>query len=125
MGWFKKRKVKDFVPPLQEQREALGESMKELLGGRVLVDDGLKRNIGFVVFLTVLGILYITNGYRAEKLYMRKVALEKEVSEARFEAITTESELMKLSVQSEVERRIREAGLDLVQSRVPPIKIKK
>ena len=56
---------------------------------------------------------------------MEKVALEKEVSELRFEAITTAAELMKLSVQSEVERRIHEAGLDLVQTRVPPIKIER
>ncbi|MDY4042313.1 MAG: FtsL-like putative cell division protein [Marinifilaceae bacterium] len=125
MGWFKKQKVKDFVSPLQEQKEVLGESMKDLLDGKLLVDTGLRRNIRFIMFLTLLGILYIANGYHTEKLYMEKVALEKEVSELRFEAITTAAELMKLSVQSEVERRIHEAGLDLVQTRVPPIKIER
>ena len=125
MGWFKKQKVKDFVSPLQEQKEVLGESMKDLLDGKLLVDTGFRRNIRFIMFLTLLGILYIANGYHTEKLYMEKVALEKEVSELRFEAITTAAELMKLSVQSEVERRIHEAGLDLVQTRVPPIKIER
>lgn len=125
MGWFKKQKVKDFVSPLQEQKEVLGESMKDLLDGKLLVDTGLRRNIRFIMFLTLLGILYIANGYHTEKLYMEKVALEKEVCELRFEAITTAAELMKLSVQSEVERRIHEAGLDLVQTRVPPIKIER
>lgn len=125
MGWFKKRKVKDFVSPLQEQKEVLGESMKDLLDGKLLVDTGLRRNIRFIMFLTLLGILYIANGYHTEKLYMEKVALEKEVGELRFEAITTAAELMKLSVQSEVERRIHEAGLDLVQTRVPPVKIER
>lgn len=125
MKWFKKQKVKDFVPPLQEQREALGEGVKELLAGRWLVDEGLKKNIKFIVFLTAIGIVYIANGYHVEKLYMEKVALEKEVNELRFESITTASELMKLSVQSEVEKRIHDAGLELVQSRVPPVKIVK
>ena len=125
MGWFKKQKVKDFVSPLQEQKEVLGESMKDLLDGKLLVDTGLRRNIRFIMFLTLLGILYIANGYHTEKLYMEKVALEKEVDELRFESITTASELIRLSVQSEVEKRIREAGLDLVQSRVPPVKIVK
>ena len=77
MKWFKKQKVKDFVPPLQEQREALGEGVKELLAGRWLVDEGLKKNIKFIVFLTAIGIVYIANGYHVEKLYMEIVALEK------------------------------------------------
>ena len=123
MGWFKRQKARDFVSPAQEQREALGEGVKDLLTGRMLVDEGLKKNIGFILFLTALGILYIANGYHTEKLYMRKMSLEKEVGELRFESITTASDLMKLSVQSEVEKRIREAGLDLTQSRVPPVKI--
>ena len=125
MGWFRKQKVKDFVSPSQEQREALGEGVKDLLAGKMLVDQGLKRNIKFIVFLMVIGIVYIANGYHMEKLYVEKVALEKEVDELRFESITTASELMRLSVQSEVEKRIREAGLDLGQSRVPPVKIVK
>ena len=115
--WFKKKKVKDFVPPLQEQKEVLGDSMKELLDGRLLADTVLRKNIGFILFLTFLGIVYIANGYATEKLYM------KELSELRFESITTASELMRISVPSEVEKRIREAGLDLVQSKEPPTKI--
>ena len=116
MVWFKKKKVKDFVPPLQEQKEVLGDSMKELLDGRLLADTVLRKNIGFILFLTFLGIVYIANGYATEKLYMKKL---------RFESITTASELMRISVPSEVERRIQEAGLDLVQSKEPPTKIKR
>ena len=111
MIWFKKKKVKDFVPPLQEQKEVLGDSMKELLDGRLLADTVLRKNIGFILFLTFLGIVYIANGYATEKLYMKKVR--------------TASELMRISVPSEVERRIQEAGLDLVQSKEPPTKIKR
>lgn len=93
MVWFKKKKVKDFVPPLQEQKEVLGDSMKELLDGRLLADTVLRKNIGFILFLTFLGIVYIANGYATEKLYMKKVRMEKELSELRFESITTASEL--------------------------------
>ena len=74
--WFKKKKVKDFVPPLQEQKEVLGDSMKELLDGRLLADTVLRKNIGFILFLTFLGIVYIANGYATEKLYMKKVSME-------------------------------------------------
>ncbi|WP_018336894.1 MULTISPECIES: FtsL-like putative cell division protein [Butyricimonas] len=125
MKWFKKKKVKDFVSPSQEQKEVLAESMKEVLDGRLLADTVLRRNMGFILFLTLLGILYIANGYNTEKLYMKKVALEKELGNLRFESVTTASELMRISVPSEVERRVKEAGLDLVQSKEPPVKIEK
>ena len=125
MKWFKKKKVKDFVSPSQEQKQVLAESMKEGLDGRVLADTVLRRNMVFILFLTLLGILYIANGYNTEKLFMKKVALEKELSDLRFESVTTSSELMRISVPSEVERRVKEAGLDLVQSKEPPIKIEK
>lgn len=117
MKWFKKKKVKDFVSPSQEQKEVLAESMKEVLDGRLLADTVLRRNMGFILFLTLLGILYIANGYNTEKLYMKKVALEKELGDLRFESVTTASELMRISVPSEVERRVKEAGLELVQSK--------
>ena len=125
MKWFKKKKVKDFVSPSQEQKEVLAESIKEVLDGRLLADTVLRRNMVFILFLTLLGILYIANGYNTEKLFMKKVALEKELSDLRFESVTTSSELMRISVPSEVERRVKEAGLDLVQSKEPPIKIEK
>ena len=125
MKWFKKKKVKDFVSPSQEQKEVLAESMKEVLDGRLLADTVLRRNMGFILFLTLLGILYIANGYNTEKLYMKKVALEKELGNLRFESVTTASGLMRISVPSEVERRVKEAGLDLVQSKEPPVKIEK
>ena len=51
------------MPPLQEQKEVLGDSMKELLDGRLLADTVLRKNIGFILFLTFLGIVYIANGY--------------------------------------------------------------
>jgi len=123
MGWFGKKKYKDFVSPLEEQKEALGDSMKDLLNGRLLADTVLRKNIWFILFLTLLGILYITNGYNMERLYMKKASMEKELSELRFESISTAAELTKISTQSEVLRLVREAGLDLVESKEPPVKI--
>lgn len=123
MNWFKRKKYKDFVSPLEEKKEVLGQSMKELLDGRVLADTVLRKNIRFILFLTLLGVLYIANGYNTEKLYMTKVRLEKELGELRFESISTASELTKISTQSEVLRRIRNEGLNLVESKEPPVKI--
>ena len=50
--------------------------------------------------------------------------LQNEIEELRAESITTASELIYFSKRSEVNKMINEKGLDLKESRVPPIKIK-
>lgn len=123
MGLF--NKTKEFISPKEELKESVGASVKELLDGRILADKVIRRNILFILFLTFLGIFYIANGYGTEKLYKKKVALEREVRDLRFESITTAAQLMFISKQSEVKRRVNEEGLELEESKEPPVKIYK
>lgn len=118
-------KTKEFISPKEELKETVGTSVKELLDGRILADKVIRRNIVFILFLTFLGIFYIANGYSTEKLYKKKVAMEREVRDLRFESITTAAQLMFISKQSEVKRRVNEEGLGLEESKEPPMKIYK
>ncbi len=118
MGLFDK--TKEFISPKEELKETVGTSVKELLDGRILADKVIRRNIMFILFLTFLGIFYST-----EKLYKKKVAMEREVRDLRFESITTAAQLMFISKQSEVKRRVNEEGLELEESKEPPVKIYK
>lgn len=125
MGFFSKGK--DFISPKEELKEGLketlGASVKELLDGRILADTVIRKNIAFILFLTFLGIFYIANGYSAEKLYKKRVTMEREVQELRFESITNAAELMFMSKQSEVKKRINNEGLNLQESKEPPVKL--
>lgn len=121
MGLF--TKTKDFISPKEELKETVGTSVKELLDGRILADKVIRRNIMFILFLTFLGIFYIANGYSTEKLYKRKVSMEREVRDLRFESITTAAQLMFISKQSEVKKRVNEEGLELEESKEPPVKL--
>ena len=118
-------KTKEFISPKEELKETVGTSVKELLDGRILADKVIRRNIMFILFLTFLGIFFIANGYSTEKLYKKKVAMEREVRDLRFESITTAAQLMFISKQSEVKRRVNEEGLELEESKEPPVKIYK
>lgn len=51
--------------------------------------------------------------------------MEREVRDLRFESITTAAQLMFISKQSEVKRRVNEEGLELEESKEPPVKIYK
>ena len=123
MGLFDK--TKEFISPKEELKETVGTSVKELLDGRILADKVIRRNIMFILFLTFLGIFYIANGYSTEKLYKKKVVMEREVRDLRFESITTAAQLMFISKQSEGKRRVNEEGLELEESKEPPVKIYK
>ncbi|MDL2251707.1 hypothetical protein LJC12_02540 [Odoribacter sp. OttesenSCG-928-J03] len=121
MRWF--TKGKDFISPKEEIKESVGGSIKELLDGRTLADKVIRQNIMFILFLAILGVFYIGNGYGTERLHKTKLDLEREVKELRFESITTSSQLMFRSKQSEVKKRVQEVGLELQESKEPPIKI--
>lgn len=99
-----------------------GASVKSLLEGSLLAEK-LRRNIGFVLFVTLLGIWYITNGYSTEKLHRERITLEKEVKDLRFESITAAADLMVIRKQSEVIKRIKNEGLALEESKEPPVKL--
>lgn len=121
MGFFSKNK--DFISPKEEVRETLETSVKELLDGRILADKVIRKNMAFILFLTFLGVFYIANGYNTEKLYKKRMVLEQRVKELRFESITTAAQLMFMSKQSEVKKRIQEEGLNLQESKEPPVKL--
>lgn len=122
MGFFNKTTE----PPVQEKDTGTppraGTSVKSVLEGS-LIAEKLRNNIRFVLFVTCLGIWYISNGYSTEKLHRERVNLEKEVTDLRFESITAGADLMFMRKQSEVIKRIKSEGLTLEESKEPPVKL--
>jgi len=118
-----KRKYKEFISPKEELKETPSGSFKDVLSGDVLSKDVVVQHLPFILFIAILGIYYISNRYHSERVYREMVSLEKELKELRFEAITTASDLMYMSKQSEVVKRVKKEGLDLVESTKPPVKI--
>jgi hypothetical protein len=71
--------------------------------------------------MAFLAIIYIANTYYAEKMVRITDRTRNELKELRYEHITTRSQLMTLSKQSEVVKRMITTGLK--ESVVPPEKI--
>ena len=119
-----RKKYKDFVNPDKEQKEISNASVRDFIDGSILTKSAVVQQLPFVLFLVALGIFYISNRYKSERVYRDMVSLQKELKELRFEAITTASDLMYMSKQSEVLKRVQREGLQLVESTEPPVKIK-
>jgi hypothetical protein len=74
-----------------------------------------------ILFVMLLGILYIGNTHHAEKTVREINRAQSEVEDLRADYTTLKAEVMFASKQSEVARRVRELGLK--ESIDPPFKI--
>jgi len=74
--------------------------------------------------MVVLAIIYIANNYHYNNLLRTEQKLRQEVKNLRAESITTAAQYMSISKQSEVVKLVDQKGLDLIESRIPPKKLK-
>jgi len=64
------------------------------------------KNMGFVLFLSVLGIVYIYNAHKAEGKMRKIQELRKEVSDAKNQYQQIKSEIMYESTESQLEKEL-------------------
>ena len=114
----------EFTDIKKESDELKGASFRDVLNGSLLTSGIILRNIGLVVWLTFLGIVYIGNSYHAEKVARSINRLQREVKDLRAESITTAAELMYVSRQSVVQQMVKNSKLEVKESVEPPYKIK-
>ena len=101
--------------------KGVGGAFQNVLGGNFLRKEGSVRLLPYFLFITVLVMFYIANTYYAEKKERDIQALRNSLKELRYEYITTRSELMRQSQQSEVAIKLQDAKIK--ESRVPPVKV--
>ncbi len=123
MIFWKKKQEKEFLSGKDEFKELKGITFKEFLHGRFLAGKQVGQQWGFLAFIVFLGVLYIGNRYQTERLLDRQAKLSKELNQLKYEAITTSSELMNMSKQSEVMERVRKEGIELEVLKTPPGKL--
>ena len=92
-----------------------------ILTGSFLSHEKIVQNLPYIFFLTFLGILYIANGYYAEKTVKQLYRTNNEIKELRSEYISNKSDLELKKQQSHVALAIKE--LELKESLTPPSKI--
>jgi hypothetical protein len=95
----------------------------DLLNGNILTRESFLDHLPYILFLAVLALAYISNGFLAEDNIRKYNKLNNELKELRSEYITIKSELMYKSKQSELAKIITEKELGLKESFEPPKKI--
>jgi hypothetical protein len=113
----------EFIDQKVEQKENRSGSLKDVLSGALLTSSFVLKQLPYIIFLTVLALLYIGNRYNAEKVARETMELTREVKELRAEATSLSSELMLMNRLSQVEKLVQLNELELKQPVKPPRKI--
>jgi hypothetical protein len=100
------------------KKNAFSRLVQSMLDGSILGRESVVSLIPFFFFLTGLAFLLIFNTYYAEKKAREIEITRRQVVELRTRYINTKSELMFLSNQSEIARKLRSQGF--VESTEPP-----
>ena len=103
--------------------EKPGSIWAEILSGTMISERIILRNLGYISLITFLTAVYIGNRFHAEKITRETTRLIREVKELRAESISTSTDLMNVSKQSEVFRLVREKGINLEELKTPPYKL--
>lgn len=99
----------------------LGKGMHAMLDGSFLTRQAFLKALPFIVFLMILGIVYISNIFYVERTKRQLDDLEEELRELRYEYVTSRSRLMFESKPSAVSEKLGETGIR--ETLTPPVKI--
>lgn len=107
--------------PVTRKKKSSNKFLKALNVFGLLEKDVMIKVLPFVFFLTFIALVYIANSYYAEKTIREIDKSTKELKELRSEYISTKTELMNKSKQSQIAVSVLPMGLK--ESRVAPRKI--
>ena len=88
-------------------------SFVHIFGGSVLTEQFFIRNMRFIVAVVLVMFLFISHRYVVLDRMSQVERLQRELRDAKYEALTISSKLIEASRQGEIERRVAEEGLDL------------
>ena len=103
------------------KKGVLAKGLSSVFSGTFLSSDKTLKHLPFILFLALIAIFYIANGYYADDKIREVNKISNQLKELRSEYISTKSELMFASKQSEVAKSAEKVGLK--EPIVPPTKI--
>ena len=98
-------------PELKEKAELPKNFLVTFLTEGVVSKESATQMMPFVIFLAMLGMIYIANRHFAEKNIREIDKLNKEVKELSWDFKTLKADLMLKSTQTEVAKQVDTLGL--------------
>ena len=117
----REKKNIEFDQSIEEKEKSL--SFRDLLDGNILTRKAVLKQSRFILLLVLIAFLSIANRNHAEKTVIHLNRLQSDVKELRARSISTSSELVRISRQSEVKQMVNRYELGLEENLEPPKKL--
>lgn len=111
----------EFDQSIEEKEKSL--SLRDLVDGNILTRKAVLKQSRFILLLVLIAFMSIANRNHAEKKVIELNHLQSEVKELRARWISTSSELVRISRQSEVRQLVNNYDLGLEENLDPPKKL--
>ena len=109
------------IKKVPKQKSKIAKSVVGFLNGSFLTSENTLSHVPFLLYMVVIALIYIANSYHAEKNVREINSITSELKELKSEYITTKSDLMHVSKQSQV--ALLAAQIELKESTIPPKKL--
>jgi len=76
-----------------------------------------------LIMMAILAFMYVDNRFYCETQLAKVIELKKNIQDVKYESLTISAQLMEISRQSNIQRMIKERGLNLIESATPPVVI--
>jgi hypothetical protein len=118
-----KQKIEESLGKSKKPRKkgGLAKGLSSIFSGTFLANEKTLQHLPYILFAALLAIFYIANGYYADDKIREANKISNQLKELRSEYISTKSDLMFASKQSEVAKSVEFLGLK--EPVVPPTKI--
>lgn len=98
------------------------QNIYDALKGKFLVSEDAFKNWRIIIYVVVLLLFMISRAHSTDKKVLKIAALNKEIRELKAEFVDTRTKVMRLELESSIQRKVAERGL--YPSENPPKKIK-
>jgi cell division protein FtsL len=100
-------------------------SFKSVIAGDVFSSEKVEKHAFYMLFVILLVIFYIGNGYHAYTLEKQNKRLEQEIKELRAEFVSTQAVLIEKMKYANIYKQIQAQEIDLQELKNPPYTISK
>ena len=115
------KKNVEFDQSIEEKEKSF--SLRDLVDGNILTRKAVVKQSRFILLMVLMAFLLIANRNHAEKTVIHLNRLQSDVKEMRARSISTSSELVRISRQSEVKQLVNRYELGLKENLEPPKKL--
>lgn len=121
MSWFKK--IAEAVKGNEDFSDIKSSTIRDVINGNILTKKFFQKQYGLLIMMAILAFMYVDNRFYCETQLAKVIELKKDIQDVKYESLTISAQLMEISRQSNIQRMIKEKGLNLIESATPPVVI--